>query len=244
MRRKATSKPPVASVELAKPVVAEIVCNPLTGVPVRAKSNEYRPEYCEMIIRMFSEMLDASAIKLATSEIEETREIAEREPAQGKVTGKVGRRQDSVAGRGEMQITTKRTVHRKEAKIVAPELPSMAKFGRLIGVSTRHLKRWMDLYPTFSEAVQMCMDMGEDALSNRALTGQYDAEFSKFVGKNWYGMKDRQEITGADGAPLNPPPQLRLISTEELESAMAKLQDLRRSLLDAGPTKQITGGTE
>lgn len=229
----------VSGTEAATVVTAELVCNPLTGAPVRSKSSLYEPRYPDMLLKFFADLLEAPGAKLADSEVEETRTIAEkpkREDAQPEEDGKdpstkpMGR----PPGRPAQEIVETRKVRRKEWKLVCAEIPTFAKFGRVIGVSTDTMKRWRAQYPSWDEACNMAVDMGADALVQRGLRGQYDPEMVKFVTKNWYGMVDRQELTGADGAPLNPPVELRSVSAEVLDAAYAGLLELKQKLLEAG----------
>lgn len=223
-------------------VVAELVVNPLTGTPTRSQSGAYHPRYCELVLKMFAEMLESSGVKLADTEVEETREIAERTPPEKRPEDPAAdpSKPGPKPGRPGMVIQEKRKVKRKEWKLVCAELPSFAKFGRLVGVSSGILKQWRAQYPSFDEACNMAADMAGDALFQRGLRGQYDAEMVKFVGKNWFGFVDRHELTGAEGAPLNPPAEYRGITVEALDEARTALLDLRTRLL-AGTTTTQTG---
>ncbi len=232
------SKKRTATQERATEVVAELVTNPLTGAPVRSRSNLYDPRYCELVLKFFAEMLEMSGAKLADTEVEETREIAERTPPpkpedlppeeEGKP--KRGR----IPGRPGMVIQEKRKVKRKEWRLVCAELPSFAKFGRVIGVSTNVIKGWRSQYPNFDEACQMAVDMAGDALLQRGLRGQYDSEMVKFVGGTWYGFSSKLEVTGKDGAPLNPPAEYRLVPAEVIDEQLKLLREMRTKLLTGG----------
>lgn len=225
--KKVKTKPVIQNAE-AVSVKAEIVCNPLTGVPVRASNTRFRPEYCDLVVKMFSEMLEGSGRKLADTESEETRTKAVRPTkAETDEAGKKKRITGTV-------ITERRTNKRNEWTLVMAELPSFAKFGRQIGVSKATITNWQNQFPSFGEACAICTGMLEDAITDRALNGQYDPQFSTFVLKNWCGMKDRHEITGADGAPLNPPAELRSVPLSELDAVQTLLQAAKQRLLAAG----------
>ncbi len=228
--------------DAAVEVVAELVVNPLTGTPERSQSGAYHPRYCEMILKMFADMLESSGVKLADTEVEETREIAERTPPEKQPEDPAPdpSKPGPKPGRPAMVIQEKRKVKRREWRLVCAELPSFAKFGRMVGVSSGILKQWRAQYPSFDEACNMAADMAGDALFQRGLRGQYDSEMVKFVGKNWFGFVDRQELTGADGAAINPPPEYRGVTAEALDAARAALLELRTRLL-AGSTTATTG---
>lgn len=225
MKSSKKTKPAVNVGDGAIPVRAEIVVD-TAGTPVRQPyGSKYRAEYCDRVIQMFEDMLAASGEKLEESIAEETRSKSEASPARAKEA------EDKRAPRSETRVTERRTVRRNEWRLVCAELPSMNKFGRLIGVSKNTLINWRAQYPTFDEACCRCIDMLEDALVQRGLRGQYDPEMVKFVGKNWAGMKDRHEITGAEGAPLNPPVEFRTVPLETLNAAEALMLEARRKLL-------------
>lgn len=228
MKKAKTSRPVIQTGPDAAAVEAQIVCNPLTGIPVRASTTRFRPEYCDLVVKLFAEMLEESGRKLADSESEETRTKASTpKKAEKDADGKRPRIGGPV-------ITERRTVKRKEWTLVMAELPSFSKFGRQIGVSKATISGWQNQFPSFGEACAICTGMLEDAVSDRALNGQYDATFSIFVLKNWCGMKDRHEITGADGAPLNPPAELRGVPMAELDVAHSMLMEIKNRLLLAG----------
>lgn len=211
-------------------VNAEIVINPLTGTPAVSRTSGYRAEYCGLILKMFSEMLDASGTKLEEAVIEETRSLAEKQPvaAEESADGKKHRARPQIA------ITEKRTVKRKEWRMVCAELPSLSKFARMVGVSAQTVNNWRALHPAFENACAMAIDMAGDALFQRGLRGQYDAEMVKFVGKNWFGFADRHEVTGADGAPLNPPAELRLLPESQLAQIEQELRAIKQRLIGQG----------
>lgn len=236
----ATRKRAAVVVDPVTEVVADLVTNPLTGAPVRSRSNCYDSRYCEMILKFFADMLEMSGAKLADTEVQETREIAERQPPpkpedlppveEGKPA--LGR----TPGRPGMVIQETRKVKRKEWRLVCAELPSFAKFGRVIGVSSYVIKGWRLQYPNFNEACEMALDMAGDALLQRGLRGQYDAEMVKFVGGTWYGFSSKLEVTGKDGAPLNPPAEYRLVPAEMIDEQLKLLREMRAKLLTGGTT--------
>ncbi len=231
----------------AKPVSAQLVVNPLTGTPTFSSfGSKYRPEYCQHMLQFFTGELMKSGEKLHEKEIENETTKSERPKGWEKAAAEAAKVAAAKEGTNVaaprttasgVVITERRKEKRQEWRIVCAELPSFARYARSIGVSHATMKNWSALYPTFHEAYDMCVDMLEDALVQRGLRGQYDAELVKFVGKNWAGMKDRHEVTGADGAPINPPPEYRLVPLAELDAVQATLLAARQRLLEAGGTK-------
>ena len=232
--RKRTAPATPKKEHYARTVHGEIVCHPVTGIPLR-RDSLYRPEYCDQIIAMFERMLKVNEQKLL--EMEQTDERTKKAKPE-RSTDSANRKKHLA----RLAIVDQRTTKQRRWKWIMAELPSMLAFGREIGVSSDVLQAWRDRYPTFDEACKRCQDMGQAALAHRALNGQYDAEFAKFVGKNWYAMKDRQEITGADGAPLNPPPQLRAIPIEVIDQTLTALYEGRRKLLEAATAPEVQEG--
>lgn len=207
-----------------------ILTNDLTGAPKLARDRGYRPEYCDLILKFFAELLEATALTIDEKEIEENRTRSERED--GRVDEKTGKKIPS-----RMIVKQTRGTRRKERKVICAALPSMAKFGRHIGFSHTAVNNWRVTYPSFDEAAEIAQGMLADEVVQRGLTGQYDAEMCKFILKNWCGFKDRTEITGADGAPLNPPMELRFVSVTVLDETQRDLEALKARLLG-----QASGG--
>ena len=58
------------------------------------------------------------------------------------------------------------------------------------------------LYPEFSLAYTRAKQMQKDLLVQGGLLGVYDSKFSIFVAQNFTDMRERKEITGADGGPI------------------------------------------
>lgn len=241
---------PVSTAALAIPgddavhVQAELVLNPLTKVPYRrGPSSLYRVEYCDLVIKFFAEMLEQSGVKLQEGIIEEKREKAKRPETTApgtEIEPPVEQPKKARTSASKLEVIEKRTIQRKEWRLVVAELPSFAKFGRLLGVSGQTITNWRRLNPQFEDACQMAADMACDALLQRGLRGQYEPEMVKFVGKNWFGLADRHEITGAEGAPLNPPTQLRNVPLAELEEIERGYLELKRRLIEGATAKGET----
>ena len=201
-------------------VTGELVLNPMTGVPLRAKSTAYDPSYPELIIKLFTEMLEKEGSKRADSltEDEFIKDLRKNAKDGGKDSGRLVRQEA-------------RKQKSMKWSFICAELPSLSRFGRMVGCSERQVRRWRERYPSFDDACDIAQGMLESVIVQRSLTGQYDADFAKFLLKNWLGWKDRTEITGADGAPLNPPQEFRVVSNEDLEEYRKVLLEARQKLL-------------
>ena len=204
-----------------------------------------------MLLDYYREQLEKSGRKLIETSTEEVRsksnedsntaaedENGELRETDGTFTKKPEPKegedsQPSMTPEPGRKLTRKerREIRRAEYRHVTAELPSLAVFAGMIGVSTPTLTHWQHQYPSFKEAVLMAKDMGANALIQRGLAGQYRPEMVAFVGQHWYGMVPRTEITGAEGAPLNPPPELRMVSMETLNEHEKALLELRSKLL-------------
>lgn len=69
--------------------------------------------------------------------------------------------------------------------------PHFSEFSRSIGVSTRRLKSWANLYPEFREAYETCQEILEEFLIDNGLVGAYGPIAMKFVAVNKTKMKDK-----------------------------------------------------
>lgn len=52
--------------------------------------------------------------------------------------------------------------------------PTLTKFAAKIGVTTRTLRNWRAEFPEFDEACELCEDIFDDVLDERALFGAWD----------------------------------------------------------------------
>ena len=87
-------------------------------------------------------------------------------------------------------------------KTFANRLPKFHEFAKSIGVSHQTLLNWCDNHVEFFEAYTQAKELQKYFLIENGLNGCYNAPFAIFVSKNITDMRDRQEITGADGAPI------------------------------------------
>lgn len=83
---------------------------------------------------------------------------------------------------------------KREYRVICAEIPTLLSFARSIGVSAKVLSEWQNRHPEFREACARAKDIGASLLSERALTGRYNAQFAQFAAKNLYGWSDKIEI--------------------------------------------------
>ena len=87
-------------------------------------------------------------------------------------------------------------------KVFANKLPTFHSFAKSIGVTHQTLLNWGESNVEFFEAYTQAKELQKYFLIENGLNGCYNAAFAIFVSKNITDMRDRQEITGADGAPI------------------------------------------
>lgn len=93
------------------------------------------------------------------------------------------------------------TIFVKRAVLTEQQPYTVSGLARALGIDRDTLinyKKRDEFFGTVQKAYQRCHEYAEKQLYGRAATG---AAFSL---KNNWGWKDRQELTGADGAPLMP----------------------------------------
>tara|TARA_R110000868_G_scaffold186733_2_gene429208 strand:+ start:987 stop:1499 length:513 start_codon:yes stop_codon:yes gene_type:complete len=79
-------------------------------------------------------------------------------------------------------------------RILPGELPSLSAWGNEHGVSPQRISEWQNRQPAFAEACTRAKAIGAELLSDRALTGQYNAQYAAFYAKNAFGWRDRTEV--------------------------------------------------
>lgn len=100
-------------------------------------------------------------------------------------------------------ITTgKNEYERTDYETVPMPLPTFAKFARSIGVNGDTIVEWTKHYPEFSAAYNAAKDLQKEFLVDNGLAGHYPPASFIFTAKNITDMRDRQEVTGADGGPI------------------------------------------
>lgn len=79
-------------------------------------------------------------------------------------------------------------------RILPGELPSLSAWGNEHDISPQLISDWQNRHPAFREACTRAKAIGAELLSDRALTGQYNAQYAVFYAKNAFGWKDRTEV--------------------------------------------------
>ena len=79
-------------------------------------------------------------------------------------------------------------------RILPGELPSLSAWGEAHNVSPQLISDWQNRHPPFREACARAKSIGAELLADRALNGQYNAQYAAFYAKNAFGWKDRTEV--------------------------------------------------
>jgi hypothetical protein len=107
-------------------------------------------------------------------------------------------------------------------KIMANPLPKFHEFAKSIGVVHSTLLEWCDKQIEFSKTYTRAKELQKYFLIENGLNGCYNANFAIFVSKNITDMRDRQELTGADGKDLIP---ARTLTKEEAKIFLSKIEN-------------------
>lgn len=84
------------------------------------------------------------------------------------------------------------------------ELPTIERWGAEKGLAVSTLWEWRKLYPEFSKAYETALQLQEAMIVQNAIVGRFVGPFATFYLTNRFKYSNRQELTGADGAPLMP----------------------------------------
>ena len=79
-------------------------------------------------------------------------------------------------------------------RILPGELPSLSAWGNEHDISPKLISEWQNRHAAFREACTRAKAIGADLLSDRALIGQYNAQYAIFYAKNAFGWKDKSEV--------------------------------------------------
>jgi hypothetical protein len=103
----------------------------------------------------------------------------------------------------ERTYTTKNGTVKTETYNVPNQLPMFEVFAHTVAnVSRVTLWRWSEAYPEFAAAWERAQELQKNFLIQNGISGLYNPVFTQFVAKNITDMKDRQEVTGADGGAI------------------------------------------
>lgn len=75
--------------------------------------------------------------------------------------------------------------------------PTLTKFACKIGVTTRTLRNWRAEYPDFDEVCELCEDMFDDIMDERALVGAVDGRVAMKIRElkaNQRGQKGNADV--------------------------------------------------
>lgn len=87
----------------------------------------------------------------------------------------------------------------KEKTVV--KLPSIEGLARFLKISKETIYQWEKIHPEFSDVLSALRSEQADRLINNGLSGDYNPVISRLL-LTKHGYAERQELTGADGAPL------------------------------------------
>ena len=79
-------------------------------------------------------------------------------------------------------------------RILPGELPSLSAWGNEHDISPQLISDWQNRHAAFREACTRAKAIGAELLSDRALNGQYNAQYAAFYAKNAFGWRDRTEV--------------------------------------------------
>ncbi len=78
-----------------------------------------------------------------------------------------------------------------------------------LGIGTRTLYSWEEIYPEFQQTMGMLRDAQRDQLLRGGITNKYNARFASFLLKANHGMQDKQPpITATQNNYMNISPEL------------------------------------
>ena len=81
--------------------------------------------------------------------------------------------------------------------------PSIMDLDRSLGVARSSIYNWMDAHPEFMDALKKGIErLYPEVLQENAILGRYAGPFAIFAAKNRMKWTDKQEVTGAEGGPL------------------------------------------
>lgn len=80
--------------------------------------------------------------------------------------------------------------------------PTLTKFAAKIGVTTRTLRNWRAEFPEFDEACELCEDIFDDVLDERALFGAWDGRVAMKIRELKANARDNAARSGVTGGGL------------------------------------------
>ena len=82
------------------------------------------------------------------------------------------------------------------------EIPTFHAFAKSIDVNEDTVVEWAKKHEEFSAAYKRAKELQKWFLIENGLNSLYNSTFAIFTAKNITDMRDRQELTGVDGGPI------------------------------------------
>lgn len=109
---------------------------------------------------------------------------------------------DFMSGKGE-DVVKPIVVDKEIVQHKLGELPNFFEdFAVKIGVHVGTLEEWRKEHPAFYEAYKIAKDIQLSRMVKGSISGTYNSSASIFALKNIAGWRDKQEVSGPDGGPL------------------------------------------
>jgi len=106
--------------------------------------------------------------------------------------------------------------------ITAAQFPTFQSFAANIGVNIDTLHEWKKIHEDFSESYARAQELQEHIWLVNSMSNLYNSQFAQFFGTNCLGYKNKSEITGANGGPIQlAAVNYSALTTQELEELEA-----------------------
>lgn len=103
-------------------------------------------------------------------------------------------------------------------RLVRVKLPTIEGFALFIGVNKTTLYEWEKEHPEFSNALDHIRTKQQERLIDGGLSGDYNPMIAKLVLSANHNMREKTELTGQDGGPV----QVSLISFDDYDTPQSK----------------------
>lgn len=90
---------------------------------------------------------------------------------------------------------------------VGEVIPNIAGLACYLGKARSTVYEYAEKSKEFSDILEAILSLQESKLLNNGLKGDFNSTIAKLI-LTKHGYTDKQEVTGADGAPLIPPSKL------------------------------------
>jgi len=89
-----------------------------------------------------------------------------------------------------------------KSEVKSVSLPTISGFSLEINFNESTMYEWAKNDESFSKSLEKIKTEQRKRLLNQGLSGNYNSTIAKLILASNHGMSDKQEISGADGAPL------------------------------------------